>query len=465
MPPMNMSDADYAMSSVPLSQRKGPVTMGLLWLTMVTAFPTVMIGFEWCKKGLTMPQLLACTTISCLMLMLYSIPAIQLGARSGLSYTALSRNVFGRWGSRLITANLIWLFTGVYGLMALYMAESLVGLFHWSVPVPVLAALMAAAMAANNFFGFKGVANFARFFAAPALIVWVLFTFFKASTTCSADILTQTSQLSFSTALTMVSSFVIGFAVWGNEMDYWRFSRPKVAASAVPLAGALVLGQIMFPAAGWMVAKISGVTEYGAATALMNNYSFGGLAVVAAVILGASYFSSNDSNLFGCVQACENLKQLNHRTWALIVALVGAGCAAMLSILGVAKSMEIFTSLNCVIMPTPTVIMMAEWLLMARVFKSGPISQVRVPTYLELPAIRSAATISLVFGIAVGLLTAGVLPGTERFTFGVSSVQAWLSAFALYIPLRLIEHKRAVESFEPSTKQLTQPTRELTSIR
>src|ERR1700733_11132773 len=113
---MNDSDADYATSSVPLSERKGPVTMGLLWLTMVTAFPTVMIGFEWCKKGLTMPQLLSCTALSCLMLMVYSIPAIQLGARSGLSYTGLSRNVFGRLGSRLITVNLIWLFTGVYGL-------------------------------------------------------------------------------------------------------------------------------------------------------------------------------------------------------------------------------------------------------------------------------------------------------------------------------------------------------------
>jgi len=441
---INEKDADYATSPVPLSERKGPFTMGLLWLTMVTAFPTVMIGFEWFKKGLTMPQLLSCTALSCLMLLIYSIPATQLGARSGLSYTALSRTVFGRFGSRLITFNLIWLFTGVYGLMALYMAESLVGLFHWAVPVSILAAVMAVVMAANNFFGFKGVANFARYFAAPALVGWVMYTFFKASSHCSFALMTQAPHVPFSTALTTISSFVIGFAVWGNEMDYWRFSRPKVAASAFPLAGALILGQIMFPAAGWMVAKVSGVTEYGAATSLMNDYSFGGLAIAAAIVLGASYFASNDSNLFGCVQACENLKQINHRTWALIVALVGAVCAAMLSILGVAKSMELFTSLNCVIMPTPTVIMMAEWLLISRVFKSGSISSQRVPPFAELPPLRAAATFSLLFGIVVGLVTAGVLPGTEKFTIGVSSVQAWIAAFAVYIPLRLLEHKREI---------------------
>ena len=31
---------------VPLSDRRGPATLGLLWVTMVTGFPTVLIGFE-----------------------------------------------------------------------------------------------------------------------------------------------------------------------------------------------------------------------------------------------------------------------------------------------------------------------------------------------------------------------------------------------------------------------------------
>ena len=161
-------DSAYDIAPVPLTERRGPVTMGLLWITMVTAFPTVLIGFEWCKSGFTLLQVLAGTIISCFLLLLYAIPATQLGARSGLSYTALSRNIFGRWGSRLIAINLILIFLGFYGVMALMLADALKGLFHWSVATALLAAIIAILMSVNNFFSFKGIANFARFIAAPA---------------------------------------------------------------------------------------------------------------------------------------------------------------------------------------------------------------------------------------------------------------------------------------------------------
>jgi hypothetical protein len=148
------------------------------------------------------------------------------------------------------------------------------------------------------------------------------------------------------------SSFIIGYAVRGNELGYWRFSRPRVVDSAIPLLVALVIGQIIFPVAGWMVARITGLTEYGAATALMNDYSFGGIAILSAFVLGASYFACNDSNLFGSLQACENLKQMSHQKWALILAALGAICGALLSIFGAAKSIEAVASLNCVVLPT-----------------------------------------------------------------------------------------------------------------
>ncbi len=51
---------------------------------MVTSFPTVMFGVEWYKKGLTLTQVASLTGLSCMLLMLYSIPSTQLGARSGL---------------------------------------------------------------------------------------------------------------------------------------------------------------------------------------------------------------------------------------------------------------------------------------------------------------------------------------------------------------------------------------------
>jgi cytosine permease len=438
----SQEETDYAISPVPLRERKGPLTMGLLWLTMVTSFPAVMIGFEWYRRGLTLSQVVTCTSLSCLVLLLYAIPATQLGARTGLSYTALSRNVFGTIGSRVITFNLIWLFTAVYGLFALYYAEALKGLFNLDLPIVALSAIIAVLMSVNNFFGFKGVANFARWIAAPSMMAWIGYTFFKAATMLPPSVLHQNSTIVFPGAITMVSTFVIGLAVWGNECDYWRHAKPGIKSTAIPLIFALLIGQVIFPTAGWMAAKVSGITEYAQATAFMNSFSFGGIAAAAAFVLGATYFACNDSNLFGAVQACENLKQLTHRNWSAIIALLGALCAVMLSAFGAVKSTEVLASLNCVIMPVPTVIVMAEWLLGATLFGIGRVAACTVPSYDELPLWRGPAMISLLAGTLFGIVTSGVFPGTEKLNIGIFSAQAWLVAFFLYIPLRIAEQEK-----------------------
>lgn len=428
--------------------------MGLLWITMVTAFPSVLIGFQWYKDGLTLAQVLACCAISCLLLLLYAIPATQLGAVTGLTYGAISRTVFGRWGARFVSLNLIWIFVCWYGLCSLFMAEGLEGLFHIKVPVMALSVVFALLMAFNNFFGFKGVANFARYFAAPVLIVWVFYTFFKAAGSCPASALSVIPHKSFDFALTTVSGFIIGFAVWGNEPDYWRFGKPKVWHSAVPLIAALLIGQIIFPTTGFMVAMLSGITEYGAATNFMNDYSFGGLAVLGAIVLAASYFASNDSNLYGSVNACENMKMWSHRKWVAMLALLGAAMAAWLSISGASKSLEAIASLNCIILPTPTVIMLAEWFLMVRVFGRGSDCFKRVPDMDELPPVRVSAVVALIAALSVGVVTAGVIPGLEACKVGICSIQSWATALLFYIPMRTFEYKREVNERRQALERL-----------
>lgn len=441
-------DDDYVDQAVPLSERRGPLTMGLLWITMVTIFPSVLIGFQWYKEGLTLLQVIGCCVLSCLILLSYSIPATQLGARTGLGYAKLSRAVFGVMGSRLIAFNLIWLFTLAYGLTALLMGETLASLFKIALPLSAITAITAAFMAFNNFFGFKGVANFARFIAAPALIAWVGYTFVKALTHCPTEVLTQTPHVPFSIALTSVSSMVIGMAVWGNELDYWKFGRPRVKDSAIALTGSLAMGMLIFPITGWMVAKITGVTEYSAVTALMNQYSFGGIALLPAIVLGASYFACNDSALFGSLQAAETFKKMSHQKWAVILAILGAVTGAWLSMGGTAKSIEAFCSLNCIIMPTPTVIMMTEWFLQSRIFKDyDSMTSFGLSARSTAPLFKMSACIALICGFAVGVLTSGLIPAFEFFHVGICSLQAWIAALVVYVPLRLSEYRRKRTNF------------------
>ncbi len=429
---------------VPLHERRAPLTMGLLWISMIVFFPGVLVGFVWHKEGLSLSQVLICTSVSCVLMMMYALPAAHIGSLSGQSYGALIRGVFGKVGNRVVAANLVWMFIAWYGLCSLFLAEGLKGLFHWNVPVILIAPALAMIMACNNFWGFKGVANFARFFAAPLLIAWVFYTLFKTVSTASPALLTQSGTCSFELALSMVANFVIGVCVWGNEADYWRHGKPKLHHSGIPIFISYLLGMIVFPTTGWMVASMTGISDYGKATEFMNDYSFGGIAIVGAVVLIASYFAANDSNLYGSTNGLAQLVKLPHRVSVILLTVCGGIVAALMSFLGCAQAIEKVTSLNCVIMAMPTVILGAEYFLIRRWLKI-PAEFSSVATDDELPGWRLPAMVALVMGCAVGILTAGVLPGCDLLHVGICSVQAWLVGLIVYVSMRCLEHKREQE--------------------
>lgn len=434
---------DHTTEPVPLSERRNSVTMGLLWITMVTCFPTLLAGFQFNKEGMSFWQVLSCCAISCMMLLAYAVPAAMLGARSGQTYSLLSRKTFGKCGAILVTINMLAIFIAFYGVSALITAESLNGIYHFPIPLVVLAVGIAFLMAFNNFFGFSGVANFARFVAAPALILWVGYTLVKAMSAAPAAMLASPATCSLPTALTSVSAIVIGYAVWGNEPDYWRYGKPKVVASLVPMTIALCIGQIVFPCTGWVVSRMSGITEYGAASAFMMNYSFGGIAVVAAIVLTVAMFAVNDANLYGSINAMESLKKLPHKVSVSILAIAGCVTTALLSVSGAAKGLEAIAALNCILLPMPTVIMMGEWFVVTRML-GGAMPFEKVVALNEVPTVRWPALISLIFGCCVGIMTSGLIPGLESLHVGVSSVQSWLAALVLFMPLRVLEHRMQV---------------------
>ena len=137
---MSIQDCGHGIADTitPLSQRRSAVTMGLLWVTMVTVFPCVLIGFSWYKSGLSLAQVVIGTIVGSALMMVYALPSAHIGAVSGRSYCSLIRSVFGKAGTAIVSFNLIWMFIAWYGLTALFMAEGLEGLFHIDLPLAVL---------------------------------------------------------------------------------------------------------------------------------------------------------------------------------------------------------------------------------------------------------------------------------------------------------------------------------------
>lgn len=420
------------------------MTMGLLWITMVTCFPNVLAGFQWFKAGMSINQVLSGLLISNVVILLYSVPACYLGAKTGLTYALLSRSIFGRWGSYLVSINSIWVAVGWYALNAIFLADAVRGLFTIDMPKLWFAAGLAILMAFNNFFGFSGVANFARFLAAPILIFWVGSSFIKASFQCPATVWSEPGTMVSGQALTMISSFVIGIACWGNEADYWRYGKKSWTFSIAPLAISLMIGQVLFPITGWMLAKLSGVSDFASATRFMNEYSFGGFSLAAAAVLAISYVAVNDSGLYGAINAAENLHEIP-RKWC-VAGLALAGGISTILLFGYKQNFEAVAALSCIFLPCSTVIMIAEVFIVSLWTKEKEDFSA-VPAFATLPSVRWPALISLTAGCILGTVCSGFIPGTERWQIGIPSLQGWLLSFFSYLVLRFVDLHR-----KPQTK-------------
>lgn len=430
---------------VALEDRRHPLAMGLLWITMVTSFPTVLIGVEWYKNGFSLAQVLACTVFSAVVVLLFCVPSAQLGTVTGRTYAHLNRSVFGRWGARLTTFNLIAIFLACYAFGALCMADAVSGLFSVPLSIGAMAACFSFLMCLNNLWGFSGVVNFAKYFAAPCLIAWVGFTFFRAvvayNTAATIMPLQQTS-VSWTVALGAIASFVIGFSVWGNEADYWRHAKPGVKRTAIPLTVALCIGQIIFPTTGWMVAQISQVTDTARATAFMNEFSFGGVALLALIVIGAQYFAAADSNLYAVVEAFENLFKVQKKHVVFGYAFICALVAYWLSFSGMAKSIEVISTLNGILIPTGTTILLCEWSIAKLISHKNSRIFDHIQEMHELPALRLPAMLAFAIGCSVGIATAGLMPALEHLHLGIGCLNAWATAAIIYLPARLLEEHR-----------------------
>ncbi len=364
---------DFATRAVPLNRRYSPLSMGLLWITMVSGFPSVLVGFEWHKAGFSLTQVISGAFVSCVILLAYVLCASHLGAATGLNFAILTRSVFGKRGSQLISAIQTFLFLVWYAMIAGFVAVELKGLFVIPCSVQIVAALAAILMAANNLFGFAGVANFAKFFAAPVLIFWIFSLCVKTSMLTPSSVWAEPGTGSFASCLSVMSSFVIGYSVWGNEPDFWRFAKPNLFTTVAPLVVAILVGQIVFPVSGWMLSRLVHVADMSTATGAVTGFSFGDAALLAATVLTASYFAAGDANLYGSINSIENLFKFERIKLVLSMMAFTALVAVVLTYYG--KAFEILSSFNSIVLPCVTIILIGEYFLIRRL---GPDLKTRV---------------------------------------------------------------------------------------
>jgi purine-cytosine permease-like protein len=100
-----------------------------------------------------------------------------------------------------------------------------------------------------------------------------------------------------------VAAAVIGFAIWGNEADVWRYGRPRILWPLPAYLFACVWF-VLFTVAGWMVASLPGGGDRFSFTV---RFSMFGAFWLTFLIATLSQFAINDGNYYEAVNAAQNL--------------------------------------------------------------------------------------------------------------------------------------------------------------
>lgn len=452
---------DYATSVVPENERRGGVSLALLWITMSVTFPSVMAGFDWYKNGFSLSQVIICAATSCLILTLYATGSAWLGAFTGQTWGVLARRVFGRYGARFVSFNLIWIFVAFYSLFAALLAEGLNGIYHTPIPTMLLAAILAVLMCINNVFGFSGVVNFARFLVAPVMIIWVGLTAAKAIAISPGTVWSHESTQTFSHAMTMITSYILGLGLWGNEPDFWRFAKPKASSIAASLAVAFAVGLFLFPITGWLLASVSGITGYGEATKLVTSFAFGPVASIAALIMVSNYFACNDSNLYGAITTLESIVEFDRNKAVFLLTFLSV--ILSMGLTTCPNALEVIFAINGFLMSTPTVLMFVEFVVLSKIFGIKHDFSVVIAAE-DTPKIKLPAVAALAAAYAVGTATSGVIPGTAFLQIGICPVQAWIAGVLVYCSLRIPTIKAPTKDTQLN-KQMSATKEKLVGVR
>src|SRR6266550_5267836 len=265
---------DYSTSDVgivPLTRRRPMWHFAGLWTTFVAGFSYMFLGFEL-YAGNSLARTAGIAILGYGLYVAYAIVGSYLGSRTGQTNALLTRSIFGLVGSWIVSAFILVAPLGWVGFQAKLLVDLWDGFYGWGT-IFTLTLLLAGLMIFNNLLGFTGISVFARYLVTPILILWCIYLVLKVFITDSGKLggTPQGSGLPLWVAVTAV----IGFSMWGNEPDFWRYGKPSFWWP-LPTYLFAAVWFVLFTMAGWMMAQLSKSTDPSAIFRYTVHYSLFG---------------------------------------------------------------------------------------------------------------------------------------------------------------------------------------------
>ena len=432
-------EADYTESVVPPQAKRTNFRMFLLFMSLQLVFGAVLVGYNARFQGISLGQLIVAMAIAAATMTLYCIGSANVGAVVGQTHAVTTRSIFGRVGSGLVSLLLVIDGMGFYLFTVLFiisLAQALLG----TIPaIGLVTAVLALVMIFNNYFGFTGLQRFAQFVAVPVMVVWGVYAVIKSFASVSGGAIAAVPHVSAPSSLLVVTGAMVGLSTWGNEPDVFRYAKPGRASwwNVPTLAVSYFLGAFLFPIMGYLVAVVSGKSDFSESIRYFATFTVFGLAGVMMLILLVNQWAVQDGNLYIAINGAQNLLS-RIPGWRRQYTVVGLGViAALLTFIlpSLNQTFTIVTGIGAVTVPVASTIMAMDVFVLPRMFGlQRPLH--RVASWSDLAVANWPGIIALVAGTLVGAWTGGLIPFTPGFGntyIGFPALQAWITGAVVYL--------------------------------
>ena len=425
---------DYSTSIVPLDHRRPMWHFLGLWTTFVAGFSYMALGFELYDGGYSLAKTLGVTVLGYLIYAAYAMVGSYLGSRTGQTHALLTRSIFGSLGSGIVSLFVLIAPLGWVGYQAGLLAQIWQGFYGWG-HIETITIVLAVVMIMNNVFGFTGISVFARYLVTPILIAWCLYMVIKGFASDGGHLGgSPTGSFPYWVAV----GAVIGFAMWGNEPDFWRYGRPSFNWP-LPTYLFSALFFTLFVMGGWMMSQLAHSEDQATIFRFTTHYSLFGLFWLAFAIATISQFAINDGNYYESVNAGQNLLGSlpgYRRIYTCVLVAAGGGVAADLVNFHFTNGWFDVATFLAITVPCATTIMAVDHFLLPRWFRiSRPLDA--VPAWEEARLANWPAIISLLAAVVYGSIASGILPGglnvyVAARNWGPVPLECWAMSAGLY---------------------------------